>query len=280
MTIARSCLCGVLLVVAARDGTAQSFYGGLRGVVRDADGVAPGVELTLTNQETGVSRTTFSNPVGDYTFIAIVPGTYGLRATLAGYKILERNGLVIGTQESVTVDLVLEIGTVAQEITVSGATPVLNQANASIGHVLNRNALDMLPNHGRSAFVVATLMPTVISFGDPRFDRQQDQNNTSAIALGGGQARTNSFLFDGVPIATLLGAPSATPTLEALAEVKVQVHTYDAEMAHSGGGTFNATARPATSSRTFRSSMSNGARSAAVCRITYGPRRLSIAATC
>src|SRR5262249_35558241 len=143
-------------------------------------------------------------------------------------------------------DFSLEIGTVREEITVTGATPILQRANASTGQVLDKKALDTLPNHGRSAFVAATSLPTVVSLGDPKFDRQQDQNNTSFISLGGAQMRSNNFLFDGVPITTLTGAPSAIPTLEALAEVKVQVHTYDAEMGRTGGGVLNATARSGT----------------------------------
>src|SRR5262249_55800156 len=99
---------------------------------------------------------------------------------------------------------------------------------------------------GATPNLIASPLPTVIGFNDPHFDRQQDQNNTSLVALGGAQMRTNNFLIDGVPTTNLFGAPSAIPTLEALAEVKVQVHTYDAEMGRTGGGVFNATARSGT----------------------------------
>jgi hypothetical protein len=236
------CALACALLALAAETAGQSFYGGVRGSVHDADGIVTSVELTLLNEETRLSRTTLSNAIGEYAFPAVVPGKYRLRAVRTGYKTFERVELVIGTQESLTVDVLLEVGSREEEVTVVGATP-LAETSASTGQVLDKVTLDILPNHGRNPYLIAMTLPTVIAFGDPHFDRQQDQNNTSFVSLGGAQQRTNNYLLDGVPTTNLVGAPSAIPTLEALAEVKVQVHTYDAEMGRTGGGVFNATAR-------------------------------------
>ena len=77
--------------------------------------------------------------------------------------------------------------------------------------------------------------------GDPQFNRQQDQTNASRVSLGGGGIRANNYLLEGVPITELRGRAIANPTIEAIEEVKVQVHTYDAEMGRTGGGVFNVT---------------------------------------
>ena len=82
--------------------------------------------------------------------------------------------------------------------------------------------------------------------GDPQFNRQQDQSNASLVSLGGGGIRANNYLLDGVPITELTGRAVLNPTIEAVEEVKVQVHTYDAEMGRTGGGVFNVTARSGT----------------------------------
>ena len=82
--------------------------------------------------------------------------------------------------------------------------------------------------------------------GDPQFNRQQDQTNASRVSLGGGGIRANNYLLDGVPITELRGRAIANPTIEAIEEVKVQVHTYDAEMGRTGGGVFNVTAKSGT----------------------------------
>ena len=82
-------------------------------------------------------------------------------------------------------------------------------------------------------------MPTVVASGDSQFNRQQDQTNASLVSLGGGARRGNNYLIDGVPVTDLRNRASANPTIEALEDVNVQVHTYDAETGRTGGGIFN-----------------------------------------
>src|SRR5205823_5205223 len=102
------------------------------------------------------------------------------------------------------------------------------------------------PAPGRNAFMIGTTVPTVIPTGDTQFNRQQDQTNASLLSLGGGTRRGNNYTLDGVPITDLRNRASANPTIEALDDVKVQVHTYDAEMGRTGGGVFNTTLRSGT----------------------------------
>ena len=94
--------------------------------------------------------------------------------------------------------------------------------------------------------MISVTVPTVAPTGDPQFNRQQDQTNASRISMGGGGVRANNYLLDGVPITELRGRAVLNPTIEALEEVKVQVHTYDAEMGRTGGGVFNVTAKSGT----------------------------------
>ena len=77
--------CALLVLGLASDVAAQQFTGGVRGAVRDANGVIPGVEVSLTNDDTGVARNTFTNEVGEYNFTAVVPGPYTLRSILQGF---------------------------------------------------------------------------------------------------------------------------------------------------------------------------------------------------
>ena len=77
--------------------------------------------------------------------------------------------------------------------------------------------------------------------GDGQYNRQQDQTNASLLSLGGGTRRGNNYVLDGVPITDLNNRAVANPSIEALDDVKVQVHTYDAEMGRTGGGVFNTT---------------------------------------
>ena len=244
----RACVsCGLLSARSASlTASAQTFTGGLRGSVNDAGGVLPGVSVTIINEGTQVSRDTTTNASGEYSFSAVPPATYTIRAALTGFKTYERKGVRIATQQFLTLDITLEVGQVQETITVTADAPLIETSNASTGGTLDRQVLEALPAPGRNAFMISVTVPTVAPTGDPQFNRQQDQTNASRISMGGGGVRANNYLLDGVPITELRGRAVLNPTIEALEEVKVQVHTYDAEMGRTGGGVFNVTAKSGT----------------------------------
>jgi len=235
----------VALLMTAAPGMArgQGFQGGIRGAAHDAGGVVPGVEITLTNQATNTKRSTVTNERGEYVFASLDPGTYTLKATLQGFKTIEHPRLKVGTQQFLVIDLALEVGALQENVTVTGEAALTETANASHGTVLDSATLQTLPAPGRNAFMIGVTVPTVIPTGDTQFNRQQDQTNASLLSLGGGTRRGNNYTLDGVPITDMRNRASANPTIEALEDLKVQVHTYDAEMARTGGGTFNTTAK-------------------------------------
>ncbi|HYT65719.1 MAG TPA: carboxypeptidase-like regulatory domain-containing protein [Vicinamibacterales bacterium] len=248
MRVRLSDLLAMVLLMTAASETArgQGFQGGLRGAAHDAGGVVPGVEITLTNEATNAKRSTVTNERGEYVFASLDPGTYALKATLQGFKTIERPGLKVGTQQFLVIDLALEVGALEEHVTVKGESPLTETANASHGTVLDSTALQTLPAPGRNAFMIGVTVPTVIPTGDTQFNRQQDQTNASLLSLGGGTRRGNNYTLDGVPITDMRNRASANPTIEALEDLRVQVHTYDAEMARTGGGTFNTTAKSGT----------------------------------
>jgi hypothetical protein len=230
-------LLGVLPV--SRPAAAQTYQGGVRGAVRDADGVVPAADVALVNEESGVTRTTVTNGAGEYAFPNVAPGVYTVRASLAGFKSLESRGIRVGTQDFLTLDLRLEVGAVQESITVSVGSPVVETATASVGTLIDQRTLENLPNVGRNPFVISAVAPNVIPTGTPQFTRMQDQNATAMLSLGGGPRRANNFLLDGVPITDLFNRAAIIPSLEAVEEVKVQVSTFDAELGRTGGGVFN-----------------------------------------
>jgi hypothetical protein len=222
---------------------AQSSQGGLRGVVKDAQGVIPGVTVTMVNDANGVSRDTVTNGVGEYSFPAIEPGTYTVKATVQGYKTFERKAVPVSVQQFVGLDITLEIGALEETITVTGESPLIETTNASTGDVLDTRALESIPSAGRSVFLMANLTPTVQTSGNAHWNRMQDQVGNSAMSMGGGAVRANNYLVDGFPVTDLQNRASTNPTIEAVQDVKVQVHTYDAEMGRTGGGVMNMAAK-------------------------------------
>jgi hypothetical protein len=234
----------IALVVSAPTAiSAQSAQGGLRGTVKETQSPIPGVTVTMVNEANGVTRDTASNGSGEYSFPAIEPGTYTVRVALQGFKTFERKGVIINTQTFMELDVTLEIGTLEENITVTGQSPLIETTNASTGGVIDSQALETIPTPGRSVYLMANLEPTVQTSSNAHWNRMQDQIGNSAISMGGGGVRSNNFLIDGFPVTDLSNRASTNPSIEAVQEMKVQLHTYDAEMGRTGGGVMNMAAK-------------------------------------
>src|SRR5213592_2876866 len=185
---------GTLLFVSTAGAVfGQGFQGGLRGSLKDSGGVVPGVEVTLTNEQTNIKRSVVTNERGEYAFASVDPGTSALKAAIQGYKTIDRSGIRIATQSFLLLDLTLEVGAIEENVTVTGQSPLIETSNASTGTVLDTQALQTLPAPGRAAFMMGASVPTVIASGDTQFNRQQDQTNISLTSLGGGTRRGNNY---------------------------------------------------------------------------------------
>ena len=237
----------VLVIATAATGFGQGFQGGVRGAVLDPGGaIIPGVEISLVNMETNAARTSVTNEQGQYVFNAVNPGLYKIKASLPGFKTFERQGIRISTQEFPIVDITLEVGAVTDEVQVVADAPLIETSNASNGQVLGAAVLDLLPNPGRNAFIIAQTVPTVMPTGDPTWNRQQDQNGSSSISLAGGPVRGNNYTIDGISVTDVRNRAILSPSIESISEVKIQVNTFDAEMGRTGGGVFNTVAKSGT----------------------------------
>ena len=233
---AKTIFCAVLFAGAA---WCQSYLGGVRGTVLDGSGKSMGeVKVTLVDEAGGTQRATLSGAEG-FNFSQVVPATYTVVAEAPGFKRFERKHVIVATQETVSLDLKMEIGSVSESVQVTEEVPLIDTSNASQGQVLDRQQLVDLPNLGRNPFIMSKLAQNVTPVGDPHYNRMQDQSGSSQISIAGGPVRGNNYLLDGIPITDAANRAIIIPTLEAVEQVKVQSNTYDAEMARTGGGMFN-----------------------------------------
>ena len=235
--------CACLFLIATRLAAGQTYQGGIRGQVRDEQGVIPGVEVTLLNEAMNTGRTIVTNEVGEFAFSNVLPGSYSIKAALTGFKTEERKGVIVATQQMLVMDFTLQVGEFSEQITVSGEAPILERMTPTVATSLDRSFLQALPIFGRNTFFAAVASPNVIASGDPQFVRMQDQSGASSLSLGGGPRRGNGYLLDGVPITDLVNRATFIPSIEAVEDMRVQVKTYDAEMGRAAGGVFNTTAK-------------------------------------
>jgi hypothetical protein len=235
--------CTCLFLASVRVSAGQTYQGGVRGQVRDQQGVIPGAEVTLLNEAMNTGRTIVTNDVGEFAFANVLPGSYTIKAGLAGFKTAERKGVNVATQQVVAMDFVLQVGELTEQITVVGGVSLVERLTPTVSTSLNRDFLQALPIFGRNTFFAAVASANVIASGDPQFVRMQDQSGASSLSLGGGPRRGNGYLLDGVPITDLINRATFIPSIEATEDMRVQVKTYDAEMGRAAGGVFNTTAK-------------------------------------
>jgi hypothetical protein len=237
----------VFMALTAVSLFSQSYYGGVRGIVRDPNGgVVPNAKVTLTDEATKVARETTTGTDGEYVFNLVIPGTYTVAAEVKGFKKYERAGVIIGTQEQVGVDLTLALGEVTQTIEVTAQAPLIETEGASQGQNLDTQKLADLPNIGRNPFIQSKIAQNVVQYGNPYMNRMEDQSSTANVSIAGSIGWVGNYLIDGVPVSDWAGRPSIIPSIEAVQEVKVMENTYDAEMARQGGFALNTIVKSGT----------------------------------
>src|SRR5262249_3123593 len=136
-------VCFFFFVVAS---FAQSDRGTITGTVSDSSGaVVPGVTVEAKNVVTGITYQAGSSETGNFTLPQLPAGTYELSATLPGFKRFVRAGLVIAVAQVVRVDVMLEVGTAGEQVTVEAAAPLLKTESGEISHNVLADTLVNLP---------------------------------------------------------------------------------------------------------------------------------------
>jgi hypothetical protein len=196
------------------------------GTVTDASGaLIPGVEVTATNVNTGISTARLTNEAGAYNFASLQPGTYRLTAMLPGFQTSIRENVQLSQGQDVRFNFTLQVGAVAQNVEVlADAASTLATTSASVGNVLTVDSVRSLPLASRNVLDLARGLPGAInegvnnqSYGGAR----QSQINTTRDGLPTGDGRYLDW--NGVYSATF-----TSPDL--VEEVQVNVTTADASM--------------------------------------------------
>jgi hypothetical protein len=121
--------------------------GEIDGTVRDAQGlVLPGVTVTLTGEAVLGAQTTLTVADGTYRFRALRPGSYNLSYELAGFQTLNREGIIVSGLRTITVNVTLDVATVAETITVTGESPVVDVKNTALSNEFGVEELQDVPS--------------------------------------------------------------------------------------------------------------------------------------
>jgi hypothetical protein len=235
---------GAGLLVSIASLMAQGNLGGLTGSVVDRSGaLIPDVHIQLRNLETNLTYATLSG-AGGYTFRALPPGAYRLEAEKAGFRKVVHERITVMTATTTTLDLVLDVGAVAESVTVAADVVALQTSSPEVGTVLQRQALLDLPIQiGGGASTIAASgrrQPETFIFLTPGVT-----GNQWSKTINGNPDFSQEVLIDGVS-AQLAVTPGflaqTSPPYEAIEEFKVQNTLFPVEFGR-GFGVINYTLR-------------------------------------
>jgi hypothetical protein len=140
------CLCVTLLTIAAPT-FAQDFRGRINGTVTDNTGaVLPGVTVTASSPALIQPQVQVTGSEGDFRFIALPPGTYDINFELAGFQATKREGVRVVINQTLTVDQQLNVATLQETVTVTGASPVVDSSTTQVGTNFTKELLTEIPN--------------------------------------------------------------------------------------------------------------------------------------
>ena len=179
-----------ILLAASIPAVGQVLTASVDGTVRDPTGaLIPGAEVTLTNTETNATREAVTNDTGRFVFPQVPRGLYRIATEMPGFSTAVVEGVQVAVDTPATVDIVLELGTVDQTITVTAAEvqAVVNSVNAEINTHLEREQIQDLPLNGRNVTQLALTQAGVTSAGGAR-----------SASINGTRGTFNNFTLDGI----------------------------------------------------------------------------------
>ena len=229
--------------------SAQEFRATLTGRVMDSSGAAvPNVTVHARNTGTNEASSAVAGASGGYTIPFLRPGTYDISVEVSGFKKFTREGLILNLGQSANLDIPLEVGSVNEQITVTGEAPLLDTANADRGTVLDSRRLREMPMSGRTSVMYAKLVPGVSFNGVLYAAYPAGQGSIQNWSINGSQNASNEFLLDGAPNNTRAGDNiiAYVPPIDSVQEFKIQSNSYDAQYGKTGGGIINMSLKSGT----------------------------------
>ena len=254
-TLIASLLVGLLAVAGVA--TAQVTTATIVGTVTDSSGAAlPGTVVTARNADTGLTRSVTSGVDGAYRVEFLPIGNYVVEATLDGFKTAHRSGITLRVAETARVDVALELGGVAEVVTVNGDAPLVNTSSAAIGRTIEAAAIVNLPLVDRNVYSLLDLTPGVQSNNN---GVAAASTGTSSLVLGypeqrtlinggadGGTGSVNYYLDGGINMTGLRNTGNILPNPDAIQEFKVQTNSYSVEYGRFASGVINVVTKSGT----------------------------------
>ena len=237
-----------LLILAAIPVAAQLPTGTILGTVKDSSGASiPGATVTVRNTETNLTKTAMTEQDGSYRFPELAVGHYEMRAEAAGFRTENRTGLNLEVTQTGVINFALQVGSTAQQVTVSSEIPLVNTQDSTLGGTVNEQQMAELPLNGRNYIDLTLLKP-----GVNQDKNQRNQANGTSFSVNGAPPRSNNFTLDGAILQTSTGrSPVAGDSgdalgLDGIKEYQTVTGTFQAEYGMAMGSQIVAVSKGGT----------------------------------
>lgn len=223
---------------------AQVTTADIVGRVTDATGaVVPLAKATIVNLSTNNSRSSDSNESGDFVFNLLSPGRYSVKVEKAGFKLFSIAELTIASGDRSRVDAQMAVGQTTETIEVTAQAALLQTDSSSLGTSVTGRLVQDIPLNGRNYIQLTQLVPGVSSGpgnGLATGSRPDDRRLNSSFSVNGQDPIGNNNMIDGMDNnERFIGTIGVRPSIDAIAEFKVQTNLYSAEVTRASAGVVN-----------------------------------------
>jgi hypothetical protein len=248
----------VLCLVISLPLHAQVAGGTLSGTITDSSGAAvPNAQVEIKNSATGITRSLTTNAEGFYSAANLLPGSYEVAVSAAGFNTEVKRGITINVGSQPVFNLTLQVGAVANRIEVTTEAPTVQLTSSDISATVNATTVRELPLNGRSWTDLAALSPGVDTIHTQTdFSAGSDRGNRGfgqQLTISGARPQQNNYRLDGVSLNDYSnGGPGSVLGgnlgVDAIQEFSVLTSNYSAEYGKTSGGVVNAVSRSGTNS--------------------------------
>ncbi|MBM3746760.1 MAG: TonB-dependent receptor [Acidobacteria bacterium] len=215
----------------------------LVGTVKDTSGgVIPAAQVGARHTGTGVSYSATTAANGDYILDRLPIGEYILSAAMQGFKTIERRGIRLDATERAKVDLVLEVGTVTENVTVTAGAPLVSTQTTELGAVIGEQQVRNLPLNGRNFAQLISLQAGTVRSGGGIYFNGLTRDGVN-VAVDGTDAsnpdRPSTQDFGGQTQQNIL-------SVEHISEFKMTTGTFSAETGRALSGAVNVITKSGT----------------------------------
>ena len=225
----------IIFGLFAAQASAQVGQADLRGIVLDESGGAlPAATITATHVDTGTMRTTTTSSAGTYVMPALPVGTYTIKAEMAGFATVVKEGIHLAVGQSAALDFSLKLAAVAETITVAGESPLVDTKRSDLSGSVDVKQVENLPVNGRDWLGLVALVPGA-------------RGNPGSIQVGASGSDMAKYQVDGVDVTNqCCGGSNQGYSQENIEEFKVETNRYDAEYGRVNGAVINAVTKSGT----------------------------------